>query len=135
LNIQSSNNAESLVSGITSTVGSLVAGIATGGAAAIAGAAASGIATAMEAAGGTATSSNVGGGFASLVDERIWLDTVFYDITNEDNTEFGRPLCEIRTPASLGGYMIVSEGNVKLPAPLPVCQEVKSFLESGFFYE
>ena len=135
LDIQSSNNAESLVSGITSTVGSIVAGIATGGAATLAGAAASGIATAMEAAGGTATSSNVGGGFASIVDERIWLDTVCADITNEDAAEFGRPLCETRTPASLGGFMIVSEGNVKIPGPLPEQQEIKNFLETGFYYE
>lgn len=135
LDIQGQNNAGSLLAGITSTVGSLVAGIATGGAATLAGAAASGIATAMEAAGGTATSSNVGGGFASIVDERIWLDTVCADVTNENNTEFGRPLCEIRTPASLGGFMIVSEGNVKISGPLPEQQEIKSFLESGFYYE
>lgn len=135
LDIQSSNNAESLVSGITSTVGSLVAGIATGGAATLAGAAASGISTAMEAAGGTATSSNVGGGFATIVDEKIWLDSMFCDITDNDNSHFGRPLCEIRTINSLPGYNIVADGEMTLAAPLPELQEIKNFLESGFFYE
>ena len=135
LDIQGTNNAESLVTGITSTISSLAVGIASGGAATLAGAAASGIATAMEAAGGTATSSNVGGGFATIVDERIWLDSMFCDITDSDNARFGRPLCEIRTINTLPGYNIVADGNLALAIPLPERQEIRNFLESGFFYE
>ena len=53
----------------------------------------------------------------------------------EDNDHHGRPLCQMRTPASLGGYMIVQDGDVPTAGTQSETAEIKSYLESGFFYE
>lgn len=135
ITLRGSNNADRLISGAVATIGGVAGAIVSGGAAAITGAVASGIGTALEAVGGTPTTSNMGAGFASISLERVFLDTVCYDIADQDNTHNGRPLCQVRTLNSLSGYIRVSEGDVAIAAPLPEQQEVKRFLESGFFYE
>lgn len=135
ISLRGANNANSLVGNAISTIGGIL-GAALGEApVAMLGAAASGIAPALDALGGTPVSSSMGAGFAGITDERIWLDTICYDVTDADNTHNGRPLCEVRTISTLSGYIRVSEGDVAIPAPLPIQQEVKAFLEGGFFYE
>ena len=85
--------------------------------------------------GTTGTSSNIGAGAAGIMGEYGWLDTICYEITDSDNTQNGRPLCKIKKPSTLTGYMIVSDGYVEIAGPLPEQQEIKRFLETGFFYE
>lgn len=135
ISLRGANNANSLIGGALATAGALVGAAITGGASTMIGAVSAGVGTALEAVGGTPVSSSMGAGFAGITDERIWLDTICYDITDADNTHNGRPLCEVRTINTLSGYIKVSEGDVALPAPLPIQQEVKAFLEGGFFYE
>lgn len=138
ISLRGSNNANSLISGglsaITSAIG---AGLASGPMApvAIAGAVSSGITLAVDTIAGTPTSSSMGAGFAGISGEYIWLDTICYDITDADNAEHGKPLCKVRTPSTLSGFMIASEGYVAIPGPLPEQQEVRRLLETGFFYE
>lgn len=134
ISLRGSNNSNSLISGAVATIGG-IAGAVTGGAAAIAGALAAGIGTALEAVGGTPTTSSMGAGFASISLEKIFLDTVCYDVTDADNTHDGRPLCQVATISSLSGFIKVSEGDVAIPAPLPIQQRLKAKLEAGFFYE
>ena len=129
------NNAGQIIGAATSTLGAGAAAAITGNPIAIAGAVASGIGTAIEALGGTGTSTHMGAGAAGIMGERIWLDTICYEITDSDNTQNGRPLCQIRKPSALNGYMIVSDGYVEIAGPLPEQQEIKRFLETGFFYE
>ena len=63
-----------------------------------------------------------------------WLDTICYDITDSDNAQEGRPYCKVTTPSTLTGFMRVSDGYVNITGPLPEQQEIKRFLEGGFFY-
>lgn len=63
------------------------------------------------------------------------LTTQYFLIADEDNSRNGRPLCEVRTPASLGGYMVVKNGDVSAPATGPELERIKGYLESGFYYE
>lgn len=135
ISLRGANNANSLIGGAIATTGALVGAAITGGASTLMGAISAGVGTALEAVGGTPVSSSMGAGFAGITDERIWLDTICYDVTDADNTHNGRPLCEVRTISTLSGYVKVAEGDVALPAPLPIQQEVKAFLEGGFFYE
>ena len=135
IQLRGSNTANQTVSGALSAGTGIIAGAATGNPAAIAGAALAGIGTAMDAIGGMGTSSNMGSGMAGICGEPITLDTICYDITDADNTEHGRPLCENRQISTLSGFNQVSEGYVSIPGPLPEMQEVKRILESGFFYE
>ena len=135
IDIKGTNNAGKIIGGAISTIGAGAAAAITGNPIAIAGAAISGIGTAVDAMGATGTSSNIGAGAAGIMGEYGWLDTICYEITDSDNAQNGRPLCKIKKPSTLTGYMIVSDGYVEIAGPLPEQQEIKRFLETGFFYE
>lgn len=63
------------------------------------------------------------------------LVTQYFEIADEDNEHNGRPLCQVRTPASLGGFMRVERGDISAPATGPELERIKGYLESGFYYE
>lgn len=123
------------VAGTIATIGGAVASLATGGTSAlIAGAASAGIGTFEDAIiGATSTIGSNGSIVAHTLPK--YLDATFFRVADADNTHNGRPLMQMRTINTLSGYVQVSEGDVELPAPLPIQQEVKAFLEGGFFYE
>lgn len=54
---------------------------------------------------------------------------------DDDLSHFGRPLCQMRTPASLGGYMLIQDGDVPIHGTAEEAAEVRSYLEGGFYYE
>lgn len=135
IQLRGSNNANSLVGGVGASIAGIAGAVSTGGASAIAGAVAAGIGTALEAMGGTPVSSNMGAGFAGITDERIWLDTVCYDIVDADNTHNGRPLMQMRTINTLSGFIMVQRGNVPIDGTEEEQIQIKSYLEGGFYYE
>lgn len=103
-------------------------------AAAAASMASNGIATISGAIrGAVSTIGNTGSILAGMVPKA--LTATFYDIVPEDNARNGRPLCQVTTPAALGGFMIAQKGEVEIPGTLPEEQEIKAFLENGFYYE
>lgn len=131
--LKGSNSGSSVVNGMLTTLGSIGAAIATGGAGI--GVAAASIGTIANAiSGATVNSAGVSGILAEL-NRPIYFDTSFYEIVDEDNARRGRPLCQITTPATLGGFMIADKGDVVMAGPLPEHEEVKRYLETGFFYE
>lgn len=134
------NTGGQIIGGTLSTIGAAAAAAMTGGTAAmgssaIIGALNAAIGTVDAAMAGASVSS--GGAAGSLVElnKEIILDTTFYDVVDEDNTRNGRPLCQVTTPANLGGFMIADKGDVVMAGPLPEHEEVKRYLETGFFYE
>ena len=56
-------------------------------------------------------------------------------LVNEDNTEFGRPLCEVRTLGNLSGYIECAEDDHAFTATWSEREQINSYLKSGFFYE
>lgn len=56
-------------------------------------------------------------------------------ITNEDNDEFGRPLCEVRTLGNLSGYIECAEDDHAFNCTYPEREQINGYLKSGFFYE
>lgn len=81
-------------------------------------------------------SSSVGGtgGFAGVSFQ--WsINAEFFPVVDEDNTHNGRPLCSMNTPASLGGYMIIQDGDVPTSGTAEENAEIKRQLENGFYYE
>lgn len=133
--ISGGSTGDTIISGTTATLGSALLAAATGGAGAIIGAATGAIGTIAGAMSGAAYSNETGGGIVNLYQQPIRLDTTIYDVPDEDNTRNGRPLCKVRTPANLGGFMIADRGDVQMSGPLPEHEEVKRYLETGFFYE
>lgn len=75
-----------------------------------------------------------GGSFSQL--RYDWrLDAQFFRPVDEDNAHNGRPLCAMRTPASLGGYMLVRDGDVATGGTSMEDARVREYLETGFYYE
>lgn len=59
----------------------------------------------------------------------------FYRLISENNKDNGRPYCIQTTPATLHGYMVIQNADVKLPATINEISAVKAYMESGFYYE
>lgn len=75
------------------------------------------------------------GGIAGL--GMTWrLYSLFTKIASEDNADIGRPLCAVKTPSSIPGFIQVRQGDINLPnATSGEHAAVKEYLESGFWYE
>lgn len=56
-------------------------------------------------------------------------------LTNEDRTEFGRPLCEVRTLGSLSGYIECGEEDHAFNCTQGEKEQINKYLKNGFFYE
>ena len=128
------NGGGSFISGAVSSLGMAVTAAVTGGASLAIGAAAAGISTIAGSIGSSVSNSSTRGSIVNLL-KPMQLFTTFFDIPDENNTEMGRPLCKTKTISTLSGYIKVSEGDVAIPAPLPIQQRLKAKLEAGFFYE
>ena len=75
-----------------------------------------------------------GGSYAQYL-EHPRLDIQFFEIVDDDITQNGRPLCQMVTPSTLGGYMLIQDGDVPLPGTATEARQVKAFLEGGFYFE
>lgn len=133
--LQGQSNGASIIGGITSTLTGIASAIVSGGAAApIIGAATAGIGTAVNALTGTSCSmGSEGGALALMIPAQ--LNSVHLLITDEDNINNGRPLCQITNPALLGGYMQVYKAPLSISAPLPELEEIERYLTTGFYFE
>lgn len=67
----------------------------------------------------------------------IRLHSTFYTIAAGDDANQGRPLLEVLTPSSIGGYMQFFNGTVPLSSGMTAQErdEINAFMESGFYYE
>lgn len=114
------------VSQLTGTIASASAGDALGTAA--------GVANMIEAA---APVAEVRGTFGGIVGDisRKFVEEVTYDPIDEDPTEQGRPLCQVKTINTLSGYVLCADGEVSCNATESEHRELEAFLTGGFFYE
>ena len=64
-----------------------------------------------------------------------YMCTTFYIITDEDNSQLGKPLCKVRTLNTIPGYITVMNPDVSLPCFEAERSLIIQFLTSGFFYE
>ncbi len=84
------------------------------------------------------TVSGVGdsGTYLSLHDsENLYLLSRFNHIVDENLTELGRPLCEVRQINTLSGYILCSGADAIIPGTAEEVQKVNTYLNTGFFYE
>lgn len=71
----------------------------------------------------------VGAGFCTIF-------SIFRDITEDDNTEHGRPLCKNKTISTLSGYIQVMNGDIEISAATQnELDMIRGYLEGGFYYE
>ena len=74
------------------------------------------------------------GGFAAGIGN-IRLDYQFYRPVDDDPVHNGRPLCQMKTISSLSGYVLVQDGDVSTNGTSAEDMKIRSYLESGFYYE
>lgn len=75
-------------------------------------------------------------GFMQVYNALISIEGIFHDIADEDNSCNGRPLCKIRKPRDIPGYIQVEHCEVSNTRILPEeMAEIKAYMEGGFFYE
>ena len=122
------------ITGVTSAAASAGAALATGNPLGIINGALSAIGSAVNAYKPIVTSMGSNGGYTDLTGKPT-LAAQFYDVANEDNTNFGRPLCQVRQINTLSGYILVKEGDVEIPGYGSEQMIVKNYLEGGFYYE
>lgn len=85
---------------------------------------------------GSKKTSSVGanGSFVECILSPI-LIAEHYLLAEENNTEFGRPLCATRRINSLSGYIMCAEKDHEFPCTIEEKDMINTFLKDGFFYE
>ena len=60
----------------------------------------------------------------------------YANIVDDDNLEFGRPLCKVRSISLLSGYIQCAEGDIyAVGATAGELDEISGYLTGGFYYE
>lgn len=122
------------VSNVGGAIGSVVGGALTGdiGGAVLGGM--SGIGNAISSLQARANTVGTTGSYGSLLGD-FRLDHQFFRPIADDNTHNGRPLCAKRTISNLSGYIIVQDGDIATSGTSAEDAEVRTYLETGFYYE
>ena len=137
LGVQLPITATGLAPGTVSSAVSVVGGIGSlfaGNAAGAPGIIGSGIDSAVAAITGSVSSIGSQGAVLSFATPKGITGT-FFDIIPEDNVNHGRPLCQMRNPANLGGFMIAQDAPLSISCTRPELEEIQRYITTGFYYE
>ena len=74
------------------------------------------------------------GSFCSFIQQPI-LTAEYYLLPEENNAEYGRPLCKEMKISSIPGYIKCGEADHQFPGTQGERDEINKFLSEGFFYE
>lgn len=65
----------------------------------------------------------------------VYIVANFYQIVEDDNAHHGRPLCMNGQLSNYPGYLLILNGDVEAVATREELNQIKSYLEGGFYYE
>ena len=80
------------------------------------------------------STSGSNGSFCSFIQQPI-LTAEYYLLPEENNAEYGRPLCKEMKISSIPGYIKCGESDHQFPGTQGERDEINKFLSDGFFYE
>ena len=63
------------------------------------------------------------------------LDFQFFRPVDDDPVHNGRPLCQMKTISNLSGYIMVQDGDVETTGTSTEDAQIRTYLETGFYYE
>ena len=66
---------------------------------------------------------------------RCFLKQKYYQIVDENNTELGRPLCQLKQINTLSGFILCSGADVQITGTQEEAIKVNGYMNTGFFYE
>lgn len=70
-----------------------------------------------------------------LSDVNANLIEVYSEVVDDDNPEFGRPLCKVKAINTQSGFVLCADGDIYVPGAMPEEKsEIESYLTGGFFY-
>lgn len=118
--------AAELINGVTQTVAGAASGdLITAG---------SGIMSASLAMVPDAVTGGQTGNITAISDTiRLWIRRM--EPVGEDPVQFGKPLCNLRTISTLGGYTLCRDGDIIAPATPEELSAIATYLTGGFFYD
>lgn len=120
--------------GIASGVAGAITGNYVGAAAGFLGGSVGMITQAIENSIPTARTNGTQGSMAHWV-RGLSVDFVFNLAADDDPTDHGKPLCEVKTLNTLSGFILCETDNIEITGTSEEAAEVLNFLNSGFFYE
>ena len=127
------NNTVSAASSIAGGIGSILTGNIAGGVGSIIGGAGA-IGNAGASLVPRSQSIGSGGSYAQLY-ENPRLDFQFFECVDDDIEKNGRPCCKVVKPGQNSGYYLIQDGDVPINGTNDEAKEIKSYLESGFYWE
>ena len=121
------------LSGAASVIGNLVTGNIVGTIAS----AASGIMSAYQTAQPRVLSNGSNDSLLALLQRYTdpYVYEIFHEIVDEDNTNHGRPLCQVKTISSLSGYILCANAEISIAGFSTEREEIMRYMDGGFFYE
>ena len=120
--------------GFVSNMLGLMAGAATGNAVLTAAGAIGTVGSAIDSLRPHAASIGGTGAFTELCGMAT-LYHYFMEVAPESNDEVGRPLCKIRKPSAIPGYIQVLHGDCPIPGTKGEQEKIRQYMEAGFYYE
>lgn len=94
----------------------------------------SGLTSAVESQMPKVSTSGANGSFLEVIEPPI-LVSEFLPIVNENRSEYGRPLCAVRTINTLSGYIQCGENDHEFSATKTESEEINKYMREGFFFE
>lgn len=70
-----------------------------------------------------------------LVDEGIYIRSEHNRIVSENNTDLGRPLCQVKKINTLSGFILCSGADFSASGTADEREKINSYLNTGFYYE
>ena len=121
------------LSGAASVIGNLVTGNIVGTIAS----AASGIMAAYQTAQPRVLSNGSNDSLLALLQRYTdpYVYEIFHEIVDEDNTNHGRPLCQVKQISTLSGYVMCANAEISINGFPEEREQIMSLMNSGFFYE
>lgn len=127
------NQTMSAASSIASGIGGIMTGNVAGGVGSIIGGVGA-IGNAAASLVPRSQSIGSGGTYATLY-ETPRLDFQFFELVDDDIDHNGRPCCKMVTPSNNAGYYLIQDGDVGISGTQAEAEEIRRYLESGFYYE
>ena len=121
------------ITSLYSGVGQAVAGVATGGHGAILGGTITSISSVLQLS--QSTVSSIGSNGTVAFNTTFRLIGEFLLIADESLAKNGRPLCAPRTISTLSGFIQVHNADVNISGAPQEKENIKRFMEQGFYYE
>lgn len=117
------------INGLVSSIGGTIASALTGNALGIA----RGVASTLNDSRAQPGHNQSSGGFTHFGNPV--LNCYFKIISDQDVTNKGLPLCKVRTPSAIPGYILPDNPQIEVPCTDDEKRKINALLSGGFFYE